>query len=394
MTDRRAEHGAGDVLDRRAFLAAAGAATAGLAGCSGSDPEDGNGNGSTDETERPPDAGGNGNTTGTPSTPGERTLVVGTYSAFIDAPSTSPGAWLKEAFESEFDAELVWQTPPNDLNYYIERHNAGVDVEADLYLGVNPDDLVRVDENVDGDLFAEAGDVEGTEAVKSGLEFDPADRAIPYDTGYISLVYDGTETEAPETFDGLLEEEHRGDLIAQTPSGDTGRAFLLHTVHEFGDEGEYDYLDFWADLQANDVRVLGSWSDAYDAWTGGEAPMVVSYSTDQVFAADSGADLDEHQIRFLNDQGYANPEGMAVFSEAADPDLARQFMSFVLRPAVQGQIAQRNVQFPATDDAELPDDYADLAKEPPEPVTFTYEELQGSLDGWVDAWERQFAGGN
>ncbi len=32
------------------------------------------------------------------------TLVVGTYSSFIDAPSTSPGAWVKEQFEQEFDA--------------------------------------------------------------------------------------------------------------------------------------------------------------------------------------------------------------------------------------------------------------------------------------------------
>ncbi|OYR58723.1 thiamine ABC transporter substrate-binding protein, partial [Halorubrum sp. E3] len=110
------------------------------------------------------------------------------------------------------------------------------------------------------------------------------------------------------------------------------------------------------------------------------------------FADMEGADLEEHQIRFLNDQAYATPEGMAVFADADEPELAREFMSFMLEPDVQGQIAERNVAFPATDTAELPDDYAELAQEPSEPVTFTYDELQGSVSEWVEDWERQFAG--
>jgi thiamine transport system substrate-binding protein len=347
-------------MERREFIAAAGTgAVAGLAGC----------------------------VRGTPG--GERTLVVGTYGSLIDSPSTSPGVWLKERFEEEFDARLVWQTPSNEVAHYVERVNAGVDVEADAYVGLTVDDLVTVDEQADADLFAGAGDVAGLDDVKSGLDFDPQDRAVPYDTGYVSLVYDGTSVEAPETFEGLTDPEFEGDLVAQNPdSSATGLAFLLHTVHEFGPDG---YLDYWERLQDNGVRVLGSWEDAYAAWSEGEAPMVVSYSTDQVFADQSGADLEKHQVRFLNDQAYANPEGAAVFANANEPDLAREFLSFLLRPEVQGEIAVQNVQFPATTTAELPEDYADLAKSPPEPVTFTYEELQGSQRAWVEDWVAQFA---
>jgi thiamine transport system substrate-binding protein len=351
-------------VNRRKFLSAAGgAATVALAGCTfGSSPaRDG----------------------------GTETLVVGTYSSLIDSPSSSPGAWLKSTFEEEFDIDLVWQTPSNELNHYIQREQAGVDIEADLYMGLNTEDLVRVDSELDGDLFAEAGNIEGRDTVKPGLQFDPQERAVPYDTGYISLVFDGTEMTAPATFDGLLADELQGDLIAQNPgSSSTGRAFLLHTIKQFGPDG---YLDYWADLQANDVQVLGSWSDAYGAWSSDEAPMVVSYSTDQVFADQEGANLEEHQVRFLNDQGYANPEGMAVFADSDRAEAARTFMSFLLRPEIQGEIAVRNVQFPATDNAEVPEDYAALAREPPEPVTFSYEELQGNVGGWVEDWERQFA---
>ncbi|ELZ40672.1 ABC transporter substrate-binding protein [Halorubrum saccharovorum DSM 1137] len=397
---------------RRRFLALGGAAGAvALAGCS-AEPTDG-GDGS-DGSNGSDGAGGGDGTDGEDGGDGEGgddgddqetpTLTVATYSSFIDAPSVSPGEWLKEEFESRFDAELEWATPDNEVNYYVERASSGVSIDADLYVGLTTEDLVRVDETLDGDLFAERGEVAGFGDVRDGLLFDPFDRAVPFDTGYVSLVYDGTATEAPETFDGLLDDEHAGALIAQNPgASSTGRSFLLHTVHRFGDgpdgavEGgdgdpDYDYLDYWAELQENDVRVLGSWDDAYAAWSEGEAPMVVSYSTDQVFADMEGQDLEKHQIRFLNDQAYANPEGMAVFADAAEPELAREFMSFMLEPDVQGVIAERNVAFPATDTAELPEDYAELAQEPSEPVTFTYDELQGSVSEWVEDWERQFAG--
>ncbi|GAA0543600.1 extracellular solute-binding protein [Halorubrum ejinorense] len=392
---------------RRRFLTATGAAGAvALAGCSATPTGDGSGDDGGDGSGNETDGDG-GDGTGDGETP---TLTVATYTNFIDAPSVSPGEWLKDEFESRYDAELEWATPDNGVNYYIERAASGAGVDADLYVGLTTEDLVRVDGQLDGDLFAERGDVDGFEDVREGLLFDPFDRAVPFDTGYISLVYDGTATEAPATFEGLLDDEHAGALIAQNPgASSTGRAFLLHTIKRFGDGGvasdgegeaiagadgdpEYDYLDYWADLQENDVRVLGDWDEAYTAWSNGEAPIVVSYSTDQVFADMEGADLEKHQIRFLNDQAYANPEGMAVFDDADEPALARQFMSFMLEPDVQGEIAQRNVAFPAVGDAELPSDYAELAQEPADPVTFTYDELRGSADAWVEAWERQFAG--
>ncbi|MFB6154883.1 MAG: thiamine ABC transporter substrate binding subunit [Haloferacaceae archaeon] len=379
-------------MERRTFIRTVGTGAAALvAGCSGQGSQQ-----TTTETEGETTTASEtttrtetGTTVGTAS--GDRTLVVATYSPFVDAPSSSPGAWLKEQFESEYDATLVWQTPDSEINYYIERALQNVDIEADVYVGLNTDTLIRIDEKLDQPLFAEvgSGDIAGRDDVKQSLEFDPKGRAIPYDTGYISLVWNENEIQAPATFDGLLDSEFSGDLITQNPtSSETGRAFLLHTIKARGADG---YLDYWKQLKDNDVRVLGTWSDAYTAYSSGEAPMVVSYSTDQVYAHRADEDLSEHQIRFLNDQGYANPEGMAQFADTDNPDLARQFMEFVLTPEVQAEIAVRNVQFPATTTAELPDEYAKYALEPPEPVTFTYQELKGNVGDWVDAWAQQFA---
>ncbi|MFC7135770.1 thiamine ABC transporter substrate binding subunit [Halobaculum litoreum] len=384
---------------RRRFLRVAGAAgVAGLAGCAAEPVEDGPsdsaGGTSDDEVTTA------GTTTGEPTAAMADTLVVATYPPFVDAPSTSPGAWLKEEFESAFDATLVYQTPDSELNYYIERAVQGVDFEADVYVGLDTGQLIDADgKRGEGQftdpLFAEAGDAAGLDRVKEGLRFDPQNRVVPFDTGYVSLVWNATmddgEFVAPETFEEAATAPYANDLIAQNPTtSSTGEAFMLHTVDAFGEDG---FLDYWSRLQDNGVTVLGDWSSSYSAYLNEEAPMVVSYSTDQVFASAEGQDLDKHQIRFLNDQGYANPEGMARFAASDAPRLARRFMEFVLRPEIQAGIAQRNVAFPAITDAPLPDDYAQYAKEPAEAVTFTYDDLEANLSTWTDQWSRRFAGG-
>jgi hypothetical protein len=45
----------------------------------------------------------------------------------------------------------------------------------------------------------------------------------------------------------------------------------------------------------------------------------------------------------------------------------------------------------ATTTATLPDEYAQYAYEPAEPVTFTYDELVGNIHEWTEAWAQQVA---
>ncbi len=389
-------------MDRRTFLKTAAPTTvaAALAGCLVSD-DGGDGGGGTDTQSD----GGDGTTTGgdgtetagtatsTPEPDLEGTLTVATYEAFVDAPSSSPGPWVKETFESQYpDATVEYVTPENGLNQFIRRRQQGSEIDADVYVGLNTEQLIRVDEQLpDDDLFVQVdrSRFEHAGAIRPELEVDPRGRALPYDTGYISLVYDENVVSNPGTFDALTTDEYAGTLLAQNAqTSDTGRAFLLWTIHEFGAE---NYLDYWRNLVGNDVRILDSWDAAYGAYGEQERPMVVSYSTDQVYANRYDQDMSRHQVAFPNDQGYANPETMAVFRDASEPDLGRRFMDFLLSPEAQSEIPVRNVQFPATTHADLPDDFDRFAKQPPEPVTFSYEELQGNVEGWIDDWAREIA---
>jgi thiamine transport system substrate-binding protein len=361
---------------RRAYLTAAGAGIAALAGCTGTG-----------------DAPTAANATGT-VTPTEAslsgTLTVATYPSWVESDGAA-GPWLKEAFEAEYpDATVEYVTPDSAINYYIRRRQQGATLDADVYVGLNVDQLLRIDSELGDRLFAPA-DLSNGDAVKPGLRFDPDGRAVTYDTGYIALVFDESAVKRPTTFADLTAEAWAESLIVENAqSSATGRAFLLWTVKQFGADG---YLDYWRNLEANGIIVLGSWDDAYNAYTNGERPMVVSYSTDQVYANRYDQDMTRHQVAFLNGQGYANPEGMALFADTEKAALGRAFMEFMLTPRAQGEIAVRNVQFPAIadEDAELPETFAKHAKVPAEPVTFTYDDLKGNLDGWIEGWAREIA---
>jgi len=361
-------------MKRRNFLRTVGAGSvAALAGCSASSVDDG--------TTTP----GRATIDGTPG----GTLRVATYDSFTG--EDTAGNYLKSAFEEEYpDVTVEFTTPSNGVNQYIQRKQSGASIDADLFVGINTDDLVRADGQLDESLFLESRDVlDRASALDPDLEIDPEGRAIPYDTGYISLVYDESAIDAPETFDDLLDPAYEDALITQNAQqSDPGQAFLLWTIDAKGEDG---YLDYWESLVDNGVTILDDWQPAYDAYSNEEAPMVVSYSTDQVFYG-ADADLTRHQVGFIEDQGYANPETMARFADTDTPALARLFMDFVLQPDHQGQVAERNVQFPAVTDAQLDETFAELAHEPPETVTFTYDELQGNVDGWTDDWARQIVG--
>jgi thiamine transport system substrate-binding protein len=358
-------------MRRRTYLRnAGGAGVVALAGCLGATDS-----GST----------ATGTPTGTPS--GE--LSVATYSSFTG--EGTAGTWLKQQFEAEYpEVTVSFETPQSGFNQYIQRAQQDAPIGPDLYVGLNTGELVRADRELDGQLLAVLeDDLERADTVKEALRIDPDGRAVSFDTGYISLVYNENEVENPATFDALLEPEYENALITQNAQqSDPGRAFLLWTIVNKGADG---YLDYWEGLVENGVKILADWEPAYNAYLDGEAPIVVSYSTDQVYYHGEGVDMAKHQVGFLNDQGYANPEAMAVFADADRPGLARRFMDFMLRPESQAGIAVRNVQFPAVAGVDPGEEFSQYAYEPPEPVTFTYEELAGNVSEWVDAWARRVA---
>jgi thiamine transport system substrate-binding protein len=359
-------------MRRRTFLASGGTvAGLGLAGCISQEGENGGTTGNGDDGD---------------------VLRVATYNSFVDAPSDSPGEWIADEFAERHDVEFEWHTPEQELNHYIERHNEGVDIEPELYLGLSPHELVRADDNTDGDLFAETDEsaLEHVDDVDEDHYFDPHDRVIPTYRSFCAVVYDGRNVETPETFEDLLDPAYEGEIGVSNPQrGTTGLLFLLWTIDRFGED---DYLEYWEELLDNDARVLDSWSEVYTQFEEEELPVVVSYANDRVYAKRDDNDLEKHQVSTLNDQAYANVSGMVRFADGTDDELAHEFMDFVLEPEVQSVIAERNVTAPVNDETELPEVYEEYAEVPDDTPFFGYDELEANLDDWLDEWEQVAAG--
>lgn len=319
------------------------------------------------------------------------TIRVGTYPAFVDAPSSSAGDWVKAEFESRFDYTLEWVVRENELGDFIQRRAEGVPLEADAYLGVTPGDLVRADAGLDDPLFA-AFDTDGVENhsnVDEVYRFDPENRVIPTGASYVCIVYDERRVDPPSSLPALTDDAYSEALLLANPqSTTTGLLFLLWTV---ADRGPNKFLEYWRRLLDNDVHVLGSWSDAYNAYLNEEAPMVVSYSTDQVYAHSGDQPMQRHQIAFPDGQGYAYVDGLAKFATTDREELVQTFASFMLDPEVQRTKAVENVGLPTVANASLPEEYARYAHTPENPVQFGYDTLSAHMQEWRDAWARQAA---
>lgn len=370
-------------MKRRTFITtAAGATAVGLAGCTVSP---------TDDDDDDPTAEFAGPEERAEMDFSGETLIVATYDSFIDAPSDSPGEWIKDEFEERYDVDFEWEAPEQELTHYVEQHNAGVDIDADLYLGVRPQNLVRADGNLEGEMLAETD----IDLLRNGADigeqyfFDPHDRAVPTFLSHNAIVYDGRNVPEPETFEDLTSDTYEGKIALGNPSSSTtGLLFMLWTIHEFGEDG---YLEYWSELTDNDVTITDSWGEKYTLFEEDERPVVVSYSNDRVYAKRFGNPMDKHQVALLNDQGYANMAGVARFPDSDNPDLAHEFIDFLLEPEVQSVIAERNVTGPVNETAEPPEVFQEYAEEPDETVFFGYEELEGNLEEWIDDWSREVA---
>jgi thiamine transport system substrate-binding protein len=375
-------------VQRRKFLRNAGAAGAALlAGCS-AEPTDGGSDSTTAETTETTTAETTteGTTTGT-TTQEPETLRVATYPSYVDAPSSSAGAYLKEEFDSRFDATLEWVPQEEELNYYIQRRQQGADIDADAYAGVRQMDLVRIEQQLDDALFQETqpSALPNGQYIKDAYRFDADQRVIPTGGSYVSLVYD-EEVVTPETYDDIASASET--LLLPSPGATTtGRMFLLMTIHEFGEDG---YLDYWERLNDN-LTVTGDWGSAYAAYENREAPMIMSYSTDQVYASRGDAPMSRHQVGFPNGQGYSYIGGAARFADAEHPELANEFLNFLLEPDIQARAAELNVGIPATTNADTTEEYAQYVYEPETTVRFSKERLANNLDSWTSEWSRQFA---
>ena len=292
--------------------------------------------------------------------------------------SWGPGPAIKEGFEARCGCTLEFRTGDVMPRLLLE----GDRLQADAVIGLGTDELLRARQS---GLFAPHG--QDLAPLTVPVTWDD-DSFIPFNWSYAAFVYDRTRLENPPASMAELIERQDISIITQDPrSSGAGLALLLWVDHLYGD----DAAAVWQALGAQTVTVTAGWSEAYGMFTNGEADMVLSYTTSPAYHIVAEGD-DSKAAAIFEEGHYFIAEAAGVLAGAAQPNLARDFMAFILSDAFQGMIATANWSYPAA----LPrEDWHEVFRDLPLPETaiFLTEDQADArrapaLAQWLDGMTR------
>ena len=319
-------------------------------------------------------------------------LVVYTYDSFV---SWGPAQAIEEAFEAAHPGvDLVW-VAPGDSSEMLARligERAAGGTDADVFLGVADVELPRalaqgVFQPYDPTLIPNLA------SVPDELLLDETGHVIPFDHGYVTFVYDSEalpEGLVPQTLSDLTHPELKDKIVLEDPrTSSPGLSFLLWTIAHFGEER---WLDFWRALFPNVLTVTKGWSEAYDMFLAGEAPIVLSYSTDTAYSYIAEGSL-RYRVVTPDGEAYRQVEGMGIVAGTDQSELAHAFLDLVLSKEIQELIPTSQWMFPVSFEAELPEDFARYAVVPAHPVSLPPDYVAQHLEEWLSEWQRLLVGG-
>ena len=219
----------------------------------------------------------------------------------------------------------------------------------------------------------------------------------PVDYGYVNINYDIAYLDdkglaPPASLEVLTQPEWDGRLVVENPATSTpGLAFLIATVSYFGEDDDYDYLDFWAGLKENNVAVKEGWSEAYYtdfSKYGGDRPLVVSYATSpaaELFFSEGAYEVPPTGNVLVDKATFLQIEGIGILKGTDNENLAKKFVDFVLDVPFQEDIPGRMFVYPVNSKAQTPD-YFQYAEVPTAPSDVSAATIDAKRDDWIDAW--------
>ncbi|WBU60417.1 thiamine ABC transporter substrate-binding protein [Paracoccus albus] len=300
------------------------------------------------------------------------------YAPEYFASEWGPGPKIEEGFEANCNCDLVFVTGDVLPRILLE----GEGTEADAVIGLSIDQTLRARES---GLFAPHN--EDTSALTMPIEWQD-DVFLPFNWSETAFIYDETRLEnPPESLQALLDAQDDLKIVIQDPrSSVSGLALLLWIKQVFGD----DSMTAWEKLKPKVLTVTQGWSEAYGMFTDGEADMVLSFTTSPAYHIGAEEDTTKHAAIF--------PEGHYLLAELAaqvkgtdQPELAQQFMDYILSPDFQGMIAEANWSYPSKlPDDQLPDYFADLPR-PEKTIFLSEDEAEALRQPALDEWLRVFA---
>ena len=263
---------------------------------------------------------------------------------------------------------------------------------ADVFFGVDNTFMGRA---LNAEIFT-AYDSPLLSEIPDALKLDAENRLLPVDYGDVCLNYDKAWFDEnalplPQSLSDLTDPIYAGLLVVENPATSSpGLAFLLATIAEFGEDG---YLEYWADLRANDVLVTNGWEDAYygsfTVASDGERPLVVSYASSppaEVIYADPPVDEAPSASLVAPGMCFRQIEFVGILAGTEKQELAEKLIDFILGQTFQEDMPLNMFVYPANENAELPAEFVEWTQLPEETAVLAPETIDENREQWIEAW--------
>ncbi|MEM7172890.1 MAG: thiamine ABC transporter substrate binding subunit [Pseudomonadota bacterium] len=310
----------------------------------------------------------------------KKELTIYTYDSFVA--DWGPGPAIKENFEAQCDCTVNFVAIDDGVGILSRIQLEGENGQADLILGL---DTNLTQEAKETGLLAPHGlTVEQLAPVAAALPVAWEDEVfLPFDYGFFAFVYDKDSlTEPPTSLKELVDGPADQKILIQDPRTSTpGLGLMLWVKAVYGDEAPAA----WEKLAEKAVTITKGWSEAYGLFLEGEAPMVLSYTTSPAYHM--VVDNDErYKAAAFSEGHYMQVEVAARLKNASEPELAQEFLTFMLSPGFQEAIPTGNWMYPVIDLKDsLPAAFETLV-DPAVPLQFSPEEVKESRKDWVAEW--------
>ncbi len=263
-------------------------------------------------------------------------LNVYTYDSFVS--DWGPGPAVEKAFEEVCACDLQFTGAGDGAALLSRLQLEGTHSKADIVLGLDTNLTARAAAT---GLFAPHG--QSPQNLNLPVSWsDPM--FLPYDWGYFAFVYDKTKlTDVPTNFRELANAAESLKIVIQDPRSSTpGLGLLLWVKAAYGDEAPA----IWEGLSPHILTVTKGWSEAYGMFLEGEADMVLSYTTSPSYHIIAEGDQTKAAASF-SEGHYMQIEVAGKLAASGQPELADQFLDFMLSETFQSIIPTTNWMYPA-----------------------------------------------
>ncbi|MBY5971810.1 thiamine ABC transporter substrate binding subunit [Ferrimonas balearica] len=258
-------------------------------------------------------------------------LNVYTYESFTS--EWGPGPQIEEGFEAQCGCDVVFTGVGDGAALLSRVRLEGARSEADVVVGLDTALMARARET---GLFAPT---EASAGYDLPIAWEDPD-FVPFDWGYFAFVGEAG-AEHPTSFEALADSDL--SIVIQDPRSSTpGLGLLMWVKAAYGDRAS----EIWDGLADNILTVTPGWSEAYGLFLDGEADLVLSYTTSPAYHII--AEGDDSKVALPFDEGHYMQVEIAGRLAASDqPELAEQFLQYLLGAEAQGVLPETNWMYPA-----------------------------------------------